>query len=79
MIIIDRHALAYNAHLDASRLLGIALVIIGGIGFTLSLLIPTFCHMWCASEDFTDQTDLLKVDEIDVAHFADQMSKNIFE
>jgi hypothetical protein len=51
IIIIDRKALSYNTNLDRSHLVGICLVVIGGILFTLSLLIPTFCHMWCASED----------------------------
>lgn len=68
VIIIDRHALAYNTHLDASRVLGIALVIIGGIGFTLALLMPTFCHMWCASEDFTEETNPLKVNQREGNH-----------
>jgi hypothetical protein len=36
-------------------------VVAGGILFISSLLIPTFCYMWCASEDCQDETDPLKV------------------
>ena len=63
VIIIDRQALNYNAHLDASRLLGIAFVVGGGIFFAFALLLPTFCHVWCASGDATDETDPLKVND----------------
>jgi hypothetical protein len=61
IIIVDRQALKYNEHLDASRLIGICLVVTGGILFTLSLLMPTFCYMWCATGDSNDETDPLKV------------------
>lgn len=61
IMIIDRQALAYNANLDTTRLIGICFVIVGGILFTLSLLMPTFCHMWCANGDSNDETDPLKV------------------
>jgi hypothetical protein len=61
ILIIDRKALSYNTNLDTSHLLGICFVVIGGVLFTLSLLIPTFCHMWCASGDLNDETDPLKV------------------
>jgi hypothetical protein len=60
-MIIDRQALAYNANLDTSHLIGICLVVAGGILFTLSLLMPTFCHMWCATGESNDETDPLKV------------------
>ena len=60
-IIVDRQAIAYNDHLDTSRLIGICLVVTGGILFTLSLLMPTFCYMWCATGDSNDETDPLKV------------------
>lgn len=61
VIIVDRQALAYNANLDTSRLIGICFVVVGGILFTLSLLMPTFCFMWCATGDSNDETDPLKV------------------
>jgi len=61
ILIIDRKALSYNTNLDSSHLFGICLVVTGGVLFTLSLLIPTFCHMWCANEDLNDETDSLKV------------------
>jgi drug/metabolite transporter (DMT)-like permease len=61
VIIVDRQALAFNANLDATHLIGICLVIAGGILFTLSLLMPTFCHMWCATGDSNDETDPFKV------------------
>jgi hypothetical protein len=61
VMIIDRQALAYNANLDISHLIGICFVVAGGILFTLSLLMPTFCHMWCATGDSNDETDPLKV------------------
>ncbi len=60
-MIVDRQALAYNANLNKSHLIGICLVVAGGILFTLSLLMPTFCHMWCASGEVNDETDPLKV------------------
>ncbi|CAF0930348.1 unnamed protein product [Adineta steineri] len=59
-ITVDRDAIAYNSKLDRSHSIGICLVVAGGILFTLSLLLPTFCHMWCASGDATDETDPLK-------------------
>jgi uncharacterized membrane protein len=61
VMIVDRQALNYNEHLDTSHLIGICLVVIGGILFTFSLLMPTFCHMWCATGDSNDETDPLKV------------------
>ncbi len=61
IMIVDRQALAYNANLNKSHLIGICLVVAGGILFTLSLLMPTFCHMWCASGEVNDETDPLKV------------------
>jgi hypothetical protein len=61
VMIVDREALIYNKHLDTSHLLGICLVVAGGILFTFSLLMPTFCHMWCAAGDANDETDPLKV------------------
>jgi hypothetical protein len=61
IIIVDRQAMAYNANLDNSHLIGICFVVSGGILFTLSLLMPTFCHMWCATGDTNDETDPLKV------------------
>lgn len=61
VMIVDRQALDYNAKLDQSHLVGISLVVAGGILFTLSLLLPTFCHMWCASGETNDETDPLKV------------------
>jgi len=61
ILIIDRKALSYNTNLDASHLFGICLVVTGGVLFTLSLLIPTFCHMWCANGDLNDEIDPLKV------------------
>ncbi len=61
VMIVDRQALIYNKHLDTSHLLGICLVVAGGILFTLSLLMPTFCHMWCATGESNDETDPLKV------------------
>lgn len=61
IIIVDRKALDYNAKLDASHLFGICLVVVGGILFTFSLLMPTFCHMWCATGDANEETDPLKV------------------
>ena len=63
VMIIDRKALDYNTNLDTSHLIGICLVVIGGILFTFSLLMPTFCHMWCATGDSNDETDPLKVRE----------------
>lgn len=42
ILIIVRKAISYNTNLDNSHLLGISLVIIGGILFALTLLIPTF-------------------------------------
>jgi hypothetical protein len=62
VLIIDRKALDYNTHLDTSEFFGISFVVAGGILFTLSLLIPTFCHMWCANNDSNDETDPLKVE-----------------
>ncbi|CAF3430870.1 unnamed protein product [Rotaria socialis] len=61
VIIVDRQALAYNANLDTSRLLGVCFVVVGGILFTLSLVMPTFCYMWCATGDSNDETDPLKL------------------
>lgn len=61
VMIIDRKALDYNTNLDTSHLIGICLVVAGGILFTFSLLMPTFCHMWCATGDSNDETDPLKV------------------
>lgn len=63
LIIVDRQALAYNAKLDTSHLLGVCLVVVGGILFTFSLLLPTFCHMWCASGETNDESDPLRVRE----------------
>lgn len=63
VMIIDRQALDYNAKLDTSHLIGICLVVAGGILFTFSLLMPTFCHMWCATGESNDETDPLKVIE----------------
>lgn len=60
-MIIDRQALNYNTHLDTSHFIGICLVIAGGILFTASLLMPTFCSMWCAVGDSNDETDPLKI------------------
>jgi hypothetical protein len=42
-------------------LFGICLIVAGGILFALSLLIPTFCYMWCDNEDLNDETESLKV------------------
>jgi hypothetical protein len=61
VLIIDRKALDFNTHLDTSHFFGISLVVVGGVLFTLSLLLPTFCHMWCANNDSNDETDPLKV------------------
>lgn len=61
VIIVDRQALAYNAHLDTSHLVGVCLVLFGGVLFAASLLMPTFCHMWCANSDTHDETDPLRV------------------
>ncbi|CAF2598619.1 unnamed protein product [Rotaria sp. Silwood2] len=62
VIIIDRQAIAYNTNLDRSHLFGICLVVTGGALFTSSLIMPTFCHMWCAaSGDSNDETDPLKL------------------
>ncbi|CAF1286424.1 unnamed protein product [Adineta ricciae] len=61
IMIVDRQALEYNAKLDKSHLIGICLVVAGGILFTFSLLMPTFCHMWCASGEANDETDPLKL------------------
>ncbi|CAF3511297.1 unnamed protein product [Rotaria sp. Silwood1] len=61
IMIVDRQALAYNANLETCRLIGICCVVGGGILFTLSLLMPTFCHMWCATGDSNDETDPLKL------------------
>lgn len=61
VIFMDPQALAYNDHLETSRSIGLFLVVFGGILFTLSLLIPTFCHTWCATGDTNDETDPLKV------------------
>jgi hypothetical protein len=61
VIIVDRQAQAYNTNLDSSRLIGTCLIVAGGILFTLSLLMPTFCHMWCATGDSNDETDPLKL------------------
>ncbi|CAF0956611.1 unnamed protein product [Rotaria sordida] len=62
VIIIDRQAIAYNKNLDKSHLFGICLVVAGGALFTLSLIVPTFCHMWCAtSGDSNDETDPLQL------------------
>ncbi|UJR38402.1 hypothetical protein I4U23_031071 [Adineta vaga] len=61
VMIVDRQALDYNAKLDKSHLIGISLVVAGGILFTFSLLMPTFCHMWFASADTNDETDPLKL------------------
>lgn len=61
VIIVDRQALAYNTNLDTSHLIGVCLVVVGGILFTLSLLMPTFCHMWCANGDGNEETDPLRV------------------
>ena len=66
IIIVDRKALDYNTKLDASHLFGICLVVAGGILFTLSLLMPTFCHMWCATGDANEETDPLKVGRRDL-------------
>lgn len=60
-MIVDRQALNYNANLDLSHFIGICLVVMGGILFTSSLLMPTFCYMWCAAGDSNDETDPLKV------------------
>jgi hypothetical protein len=62
VLIIDRKALDYNTHLDTSEFFGISFVVAGGILFTFSLLIPTFCHMWCTNNDSNDETDPLKVE-----------------
>ena len=64
VMIVDRQALEYNAKLDKSHLIGICLVVAGGIVFTFSLLMPTFCYMWCASGEANDETDPLKVRKI---------------
>jgi len=61
IITIDRQALAYNSQLDTSRLAGICFVVLGGFLFVLSLLLPTFCHMWCASSDTNDEVDPFKM------------------
>ncbi|CAF0889615.1 unnamed protein product [Rotaria sordida] len=61
IMIVDRQALAYNANLETCRLAGICFVVVGGILFTLSLLMPTFCYMWCATGDSNDETDPLKL------------------
>lgn len=60
-MIVDRQALNYNANLDLSHFIGICLVVMGGILFTSSLLMPTFCYMWCAAGDSNDETDPLKI------------------
>jgi hypothetical protein len=62
VIIVDRQALAYNSNLDTSHLFGVCFIVAGGVLFALSLLMPTFCHMWCASEESNEETDPLKVD-----------------
>ena len=61
VILVDQQAVDYNTHLKTSHLIGISLVVFGGILFTLSLLIPTFCHMWCEGDDANDEADPLKV------------------
>jgi hypothetical protein len=78
VIIVDRQALAYNANLDKSHLIGICLVVAGGILFTFSLLMPTFCHMWCASGESTDETDPLKVLEKELFRFLNEFLFSIF-
>jgi len=58
LITVDRQALEYNQNLDFCRLFGISLFVFGGIIFTISLFLPTFCHMYCSSGSDQDEQNM---------------------